>query len=140
MSLPRILIVDDDANSRAVLCDALAGEPYAFVEACNGQQALQIINNTPPDLILLDIMMPDMDGNEVLRELRELRKTNPIPVILVTALDILNGQVCEALGENALDHICKPFSGLVVRSRVRAALRSRTGSATNKAAGPVASA
>lgn len=128
MSQPIVLIVDDDPNSRAVLCDALASEPYTILEACNGQEALDVINRDTPDLILLDMMMPDLDGNGVLRALRERRKNRPIPVVLVTALDILNTQVCEALGDDAVDHICKPFSGAVVRARVRAALRSQAAS------------
>jgi DNA-binding response OmpR family regulator len=126
MPQPKVLIVDDDPNSRAVLGDALASEPYTLLEACNGEEALDIILRETPDLILLDMMMPNIDGNGVLRTLRDRRKTRPIPVILVTALDILNTQVCEALGDDAVDHICKPFSGAVVRARVRAALRSHT--------------
>jgi DNA-binding response OmpR family regulator len=128
MPLSKVLIVDDDANSRAVLRDVLASEPYSFCEACSGREAIEIAERELPDLILLDIMMPDMDGEAVLRYLKGNAKTQEIPVILVTALDIFNTQVCESLGDGAVDHVCKPYSGEVVRARVRAACRSRTSS------------
>jgi len=107
-----------------VLCDALSSEPYTLLEAGNGQQALEIADSELPDLILLDVMMPGMDGNLVLLKLKEQEKTRSIPVILVTALDLMNTQACECLGDGAMDHICKPFSSRVVRSRVRAVLHS----------------
>lgn len=125
MSQPKILIVDDDANSRAVLCDALAGEPYTLLESPDGAQAIQMACRESPDLILLDIMMPGCDGDLVLRRLKEQEETRNIPVIMVTALDIMEAQVCESLGSGAADHIRKPFSSVVVRARVRAALRFR---------------
>jgi DNA-binding response OmpR family regulator len=126
MPQSKVLIVDDDANSRAVLCDVLASEPYTLLEARNGREALEMADREVPDLILIDIMMPDMDGEAVLRSLKENVKTVDIPVILVTALDIFTTQVCESLGDGAVDHVCKPFVGEVVRARVRAACRSRT--------------
>jgi len=125
------LIVDDDANSRAVLCDVLSGEPYILLEAANGQHALELAHNEPPDLILLDIMMPGMDGLGVLHKLKKQEKTRPIPVIMVTALN-LDSQVSVCLDGGAVDHIGKPFSSMVVRSRVRAALRSRALAAGDK--------
>ncbi len=131
MPQPTVMIVDDDANSRAVLCDVLGGEPYTLLEAGDGQHALELANNELPDLILLDIMMPGMDGNLVLHKLKEQEKTRSIPVIMVTALN-LDTQVSVCLDDGAVDHICKPFSSMVVRSRVRAALRSRALAAGDK--------
>ena len=125
MCQSKVLIVDDDADSRAVLRDALSSEPYDLLEACDGQQALQIAAGKLPDLILLDIMMPGMDGDLILHKLKEQEETRSIPVILVTALDVLDAQACACLGNGAIDHICKPFSRTVVRSRVRAVLRFR---------------
>jgi DNA-binding response OmpR family regulator len=124
MPRPIVIIVDDDANSRAVLCDVLGGEPYTLLEAANGQDALELANREMPDLILLDVLMPGMDGLGVLHRLKEQEKTRAIPVIMITALS-LDAQVSVCLDGGAADHICKPFSGIVVRSRVRAALRSR---------------
>ena len=119
------MIVDDDANSRAVLCDVLGGEPYTLLEAADGQQALELANKELPDLILLDIMMPNMDGGLVLHKLKEQEKTRAIPVIMVTVLNS-DTHVFVCLNDGAADHICKPFSSMVVRARVRAALRSRS--------------
>jgi DNA-binding response OmpR family regulator len=126
MLRPKILIVDDDANSRNVLCDVLGREPYTLLEASGGQEAIEIAGREQPDLILLDVMMPGTDGDIVLRKLKDQKKTRGIPVILVTALDVCDSQVCVSLGDGAMDHIVKPFSGIVVRARVRAALHSRT--------------
>jgi len=134
MPQPKVMIVDDDANSRAVLCDVLGGEPYTLLEAANGQQALELANREAPDLILLDVLMPDMDGLGVLHKLKEQENTRSIPVIMVTALN-LDSQVSVCLDGGAADHICKPFSSIVVRSRVRAALRSRILAAGDKPLG-----
>jgi DNA-binding response OmpR family regulator len=134
MNRSRVLIVDDDADSRAVLCDVLAGEPYTLLEAADGQYALELADKEIPDLILLDVLMPGMDGLGVLHKLKEQRKTCSIPVIMVTALN-LDAHVSVCLDSGAADHICKPFSGIVVRSRVRAALRSRALATEDKPAG-----
>ena len=124
MNQPTILIVDDDDNNRGVLCDALGGEPYRLLEAADGQQALDIANKELPDLILLDVLMPGMDGLATLHKLKSQKMTGHIPVIMVTALS-LDSQISLCLDGGAIDHIVKPFSGLVVRARVRAALRNR---------------
>jgi DNA-binding response OmpR family regulator len=115
--------VDDDDNDRAVLRDALGGEPYRLLEAADGQQALDVATRELPDLILLDVLMPGMGGLATLHKLRTRETTCLIPVIMVTALD-LNSQISLCLDVGAIDHIVKPFSGLVVRARIRAALRS----------------
>jgi pilus assembly protein CpaE len=130
---PTILIVDDDDNSRSVLCDALGGEPYRLLEAVDGQQALDIANRELPDLILLDVLMPGMDGFATLHKLQGQEKTRYIPVIMVTALN-MDSQISVCLDGGAIDHIVKPFSGLVVRARVRAALRNRVAAAEKRTA------
>ncbi len=122
--MTQILIVDDDANNRAVLADALCEEPYELHEADNGRQAVELAQAKLPDLILLDIMMPGMDGISVLRELRAHEETKTIPVIVVSACGS-ESQVVACLEEGALDHVSKPFSNAVVRARVRAALRTQ---------------
>lgn len=131
MNQPTILIVDDDDNNRGVLCDALGGEPYRLLEATNGQQALDIANKELPDLILLDVLMPDMDGLATLHQLKAQEETRDIPVIMVTALN-MDSQISLCLDGGAVDHIVKPYSGLVVRARVRAALRNRPPAAPEK--------
>ena len=119
-----LLIVDDDENNRLVLHDCLEDDGYTLLEAENGEQAVKIASVSKPDLILLDVQMPVMDGHEALRKLKSQEETCNIPVIMVTALD-LDMQVAMFLEDGAMDHIAKPFSTMVVRARVKAALRNR---------------
>ncbi len=116
--LRTILIVDDaPANIRA-LASLLKGE-YRILVALSGEKALEIVRGeSPPDLILLDIEMPGMDGYEVCRRLKSESPSNRIPVIFVTAK---SGADEEELGFNlgAADYIIKPFYPAVVRARVR---------------------
>jgi putative two-component system response regulator len=116
-----LLIVDDSPGNLSVLGEVLA--PYYTVRAANsGERALRIARSEPhPDLILLDIMMPDMDGYSVLEKLREDPRTESIPVIFVTALDsVLDEEKGLVLG--ASDYITKPFHPAIVLARVRAHL------------------
>ena len=124
MSQHKVMIVDNDANCRTILCDVLEGESCTLLQAADGQQALDLANKELPDLILLDIMMPGIDGIDVLHKLKEQERTRDIAVIMITAFS-LDSQVSACLDDGAADHICKPFSSVVVRSRVRAALRAR---------------
>ncbi len=116
-----ILIVDDAPENLAVLGEVLA--PAFKVRAANsGARALQIAASTPrPDLILLDIMMPDMDGFEVLARLREDDATRDIPVIFVTAMDAVADEE-RGLALGAVDYIAKPIQPAIVMARVRAHL------------------
>ncbi|MGA2031849.1 MAG: response regulator [Thermoguttaceae bacterium] len=129
MDQPKVLIVDDDDKNRGVLCDALDGEPYRLLEAVDGQQALDIADKEQPDLILLDVLMPGLDGIATLQKLKADDRTRHIPVIMVTALN-LDTQVSMCLDQGAIDHIAKPSSNLVVRARVRAVLQNRRPMAT----------
>jgi signal transduction histidine kinase len=122
--LPRILIVDDDENNRAVLADTLADEPYELEQAVDGEETLRIVERNAPDVILLDVLMPGMDGVECCRRLKEDERTAHIPVIIVTALD-QDEHVVRGLTAGAIDYIAKPFTGPVARARIRAALRSK---------------
>jgi len=116
-----ILIVDDAPENLAVLGEVLA--PAFKVRAVNsGARALQIAASMPrPDLILLDIMMPDMDGFEVLARLREDSATRDIPVIFVTAMDAVTDEE-RGLALGAVDYIAKPIQPAIVMARVRAHL------------------
>jgi DNA-binding response OmpR family regulator len=124
MDAPKVLIVDDDEIIRILLRHTLGNEAYLVLEAADGQQALDMVDQEMPDLILLDVMMPVMDGIEVLRRLKSQDRTRSIPVIIITALTA-ESDVATSLEEGAVDHISKPFSELIVRTRVRAALRNR---------------
>jgi putative two-component system response regulator len=116
-----LLVVDDMPENLAVLGDVLMPE-FRVRVASSGERALVAAASEPrPDLVLLDVMMPGMDGYEVLRRLREEPRTADIPVIFVTALNAVQD---EALGLKlgAVDYITKPFSPPIVLARVRAHL------------------
>lgn len=118
----RILIVDDEKMNLKVLADVLKNE-YSLVLARSGARALKYIHdNAAPDLILLDVMMPDMGGYELIKHLKENKKTKDVPVIFVTALDSIEDEE-HGLKLGAVDYITKPFSPPIVQMRVRNHLR-----------------
>ena len=120
-SRPTLLIVDDIPENLSVLGELLQ-EDYRIRAANSGRRALQIAHSTPiPDLILLDVMMPDMDGYEVLSALRAAPDTMDIPVIFVTAMD---GTDDEEYGFRcgAVDYITKPIHPAIVQARIRTQL------------------
>ena len=114
-----ILICDDESDIRRILNIYLSGEGYRILEAEDGQRALELMDSEPVQLVLMDVMMPVMDGVEATRRLRE---TNSVPVILLTAK---SEDADKILGLNigADDYITKPFNPLEVIARVRAQLR-----------------
>jgi len=116
--LPSILIVDDMPANIRVLADTLKSD-YRVRVATSGTKALEIAaSEPPPDLILLDVMMPEMDGYEVCRRLKGDPRTSHIPVIFVTAKDEAEEEAL-GLGLGAVDYITKPFHLPIVRARVR---------------------
>lgn len=119
-----LLIVDDSPESLTVLGGLL--QPYYLVRAtCSGEQALRAARTVPrPDLILLDVMMPGMDGYEVLRGLREDPLTADIPVIFITALGDEDNEV-KGFELGAADYIHKPVEGPIVLSRVKVQLEAK---------------
>lgn len=118
----RILIVDDEKMNLKVLADLLKFE-HTVVVARSGSQALRhSFGENPPDLILLDVMMPEMGGYEVIKHLKNNERTNHIPVIFVTALDSTEDEA-HGLKLGAVDYITKPFSPPIVEMRVRNHLR-----------------
>jgi len=120
----KVLIVDDDENNRDVMFDALESNDYELFLAEDGHDALRKVDADLPDVILLDIMMPGLDGIETLQRLKANEKTKHVPVIMVTALS-MESQVAMCLDEGAVDHVTKPFSNVVLRARVRAAVRAK---------------
>jgi putative two-component system response regulator len=113
---PVVLVVDDAPESIDVLRGVLGGD-YQLKAAINGLTALEVAEHTQPDLILLDVMMPEMDGYEVCRRLKNNASTAKIPVIFVTTLsDAPSEERGLALG--AVDYVAKPYVPSLVRSRV----------------------
>lgn len=116
----RILVVDDEPNNRKLLFQILK-DSYQSAFAVNGEQALEITKQIQPDLILLDIMMPGMDGYQVCQRLKSNTRTRSIPVIFITAMTAVED---EALGfeVGCADYITKPFSPSIVLARVKTQL------------------
>jgi len=123
-SQPRILVVDDDPATTSVLRRGLTYEGYEVDTAASGEEALTIARERPPEVVLLDIMMPGLDGLEVCRRLRAADAS--LPIILLTAKDSPTDQV-EGLDTGADDYITKPFTFEVLLARIRAQLRRREG-------------
>lgn len=113
----RILIVDDEPGNIKILSNVLAGD-YALSVATSGRQALEIAKVQSPDIILLDMIMPEMDGIEVCEALRANEETKDIPVIFVTSMsDTANEE--RGLDAGAVDYISKPISPPIVKARVK---------------------
>jgi class 3 adenylate cyclase/CheY-like chemotaxis protein len=120
----RILIVDDEPFNRDVLVQELELLDHEGVTAVHGREALDRLSGEPVDLILLDIMMPEMDGFEVLRRLKDDARWRHIPVIMISALDDLDSVVrCIALGAD--DHLPKPFDPVLLKARIGACLERK---------------
>jgi diguanylate cyclase (GGDEF)-like protein len=112
-----LLIVDDESISLKVLVDIL-GLEYTIYTATSSQSAIEKAKECNPDLILLDIMMPDIDGYHALSELKECEETSKIPVIFITGLDSDEDEE-KALSLHASDYITKPINPMIVKLRVR---------------------
>ncbi|MFG6101557.1 EAL domain-containing protein [Leptothoe sp. EHU-05/26/07-4] len=124
MKIPIILVVDDEPNNFEVIEALLATENYELQSATSGKEALGILPSVQPDLILLDIAMPEMDGLAVCQKIKAMPQWQSIPIIIVTAV---TGKLvlAKCLETGADDFISKPVSGLELRARVRSMLRIR---------------
>ena len=118
----RILVVDDEDRNRRLLVVMLEAEGYTALEAADGAQALELARQSPPDMVLLDIMMPGMDGYEVARALKADAATKAIPVVMVTALDDRESRL-RGLEAGAEEFVTKPVDRSELRVRVRNLLR-----------------
>ncbi len=117
----RVLVVDDEEHIRDILKYQLETAGYTVRLAASGEEALESVRSDPPDLVLLDLMMPTVDGSEVCRRLRAEFWTSHIPVIMITAKGSLEDKL-EGLEDGANDYITKPFAIAEVLMRVRNAL------------------
>lgn len=117
-----LLIVDDEKQNRTLLTELLQDD-YQIILAKNGVQAMERARERGPDLILLDVLMPEMDGFAVLHALRQDDGTRYIPVIFISALDAAADEE-RGLAQGAVDYIVKPFHPPIVRARVRNHLQS----------------
>jgi serine/threonine-protein kinase len=113
-----LLVVDDDRKNRDVLSRRLERQGFRTLHAESGRQALELIDKEPIDLVLLDVMMPEMDGLEVLANIRETRALHELPIIMVTARDT-SGDIVSALQMGANDYVTKPVNFPMVLIRVQ---------------------
>jgi len=114
-----ILVVDDEASIRRILETRLSMIGYTVVTACDGQEALEAFRNSPPDLVVLDVMMPKLDGYGVCQE---LRKESDVPIVMLTALGDVADRIT-GLELGADDYVVKPFSPKELEARIRCVLR-----------------
>ncbi len=121
MKKPRILVVDDE-KLNVELLEGILSENYEVVSAYNGKEALLEVEKNPPDLILLDIMMPGMTGYEVCKELKGNEKTLHIPILMVTGLTEKTEKI-KGLEAGADDFLNKPVDVTELRVRVKSLLR-----------------
>ena len=118
----KILVADDEQEIRHLLDHFLRGQGYEVVLAADGNQALKLATEESPQLIVLDIKMPGLDGLEVCKRLKEKEHTNLIPVIIITGFE---DNKIEALNRGADDFVNKPFDMAEISIRVKSALRIR---------------
>ncbi len=121
---PSILLIDDDPLVRRIIGRALEAKGYRVTEASSGTEGLECARKNPPDLILLDLVMPGMDGFQVCAELRRHPLTTTIPIVMLTALDQTESLV-HGFQTGADDYITKPFNMDELQMRVEAHLRRR---------------
>src|SRR5688572_11757911 len=132
LSDSRVLIVDDVKANVDILVGALSGD-YQLSVALGGQQALDVIRRCPPDLVLLDIVMPGIDGYEICRRVRASEETHDLPVMFLSSLeDVTDKTRGFEVGGN--DYLTKPFEVLEVKARVRSLLKAKAYAEAVKAA------
>lgn len=118
----KILIVDDEPDIPELLKLSLISEPYDFLVAHNGEDAIELTLKELPDLILLDIMMPDMDGYEVVEHLKTSKAASDIPVIMISAKTAIEDKV-KGMELGIDDYISKPFDKREVKARIKMVMR-----------------
>ncbi len=121
---PKVLVVDDHAASRMTAVALLGMEGYEVIEADSGYAAVHLISEKQPDLILLDVMMPEMDGFEVCQLLKQDEQTRLIPVIFITALNDRRSRI-RGIEVGADDFLSKPFDRVELAARVKSLVRQK---------------
>jgi len=124
---PLVLVADDEARITKLVALALADEGFRVVTADGGEEALRMAEQYRPDVVVLDIVMPDLDGIEVMRELQQRR---PVPVILLTAKSTTSDKA-KGLDMGADDYLSKPFHPDELAARIRAVIRRSSGATAN---------
>ena len=116
----RVLVIDDEPPIRKLLRVGLSAHGYQIIEASSGKMALELLGEQPPNLIILDLGLPDMQGHELLRTMRA--RNDSVPIVVLSSRDDEAGKV-QALDSGADDYVTKPFGMDELLARMRAALR-----------------
>src|SRR5678816_4809209 len=119
----RVLLVDDAKTNLDVLVEGLKGD-HKLSLALNGEAALELATRVPPDLVLLDIVMPGLDGYEVCRRLRQMPETADVPIMFLSSLEEVRNKT-RGFEAGANDYLTKPFEMLEVKARVRSLLKAK---------------
>lgn len=114
----KVLVADDEKDIRRLVVFTLERAGFEIVEACDGQEALQLASTIQPDLILLDVMMPYINGYEVCRQLRTIPEMKNIPVLFLSA-KAQNYEIGEGLEAGATDYLVKPFIPRELAAKVK---------------------
>ena len=114
----RILVVEDQEDNRRIVRDLLLASGYQLIEATTGEEGLKMATTEKPDLILMDIQLPGMDGYEVTRRIKANPELNPIPIIVVTSY-ALSGDDKKAFDAGCNGYVTKPFSPRVLLAKIR---------------------
>jgi CheY-like chemotaxis protein len=126
MKPKRILVVDDEARVREMIDFRLRLFGYEVLHAEDGKEALAIASKEKPDLVLLDVMMPELDGFQVCKRLKQHEKTRDIPVVMLTAKAEAK-DVTRAFNSGAVDYVVKPYDPTVLQQKVAQSLGSTAG-------------
>jgi len=118
-----VLVVDDDAFQHQIINDALRDENYKIISMLNGESTLTWLLRKRPDLILMDINMPDYNGMEILQKIKSYKHLVGVPIIMITS-NQSRGMVIESMQKGAVNYIVKPFTRHLLVEKVRAALVS----------------
>jgi DNA-binding response OmpR family regulator len=130
---PHILVVDDDPDTVAILARHLQREGFVALQAVSGAECLRLARENPVDVILLDLMMPEMDGFAVCRKLKDDAATAEIPVIMITARDDLDARA-EGMRLGVSDFLAKPVFRRQLGNRIRAQLEMAAATRANETA------
>ena len=122
---PQLLVVDDIGDNRSILKRRFESRGFDVTEAESGHAAIELIESSAFDLVLLDVMMPGIDGLETLRRIRSRKSASALPVIMVTAKSE-SGNIVEALEQGANDYVTKPVNRIELVARVRSALKIKS--------------
>lgn len=118
----RILVVEDQEDARRIVRDLLSASDYALIEAPTGEEGLALAERERPDLILMDIQLPGIDGYEVTRRIKAIPALSNIPIIAVTSY-ALSGDVKKAFAAGCNDYVAKPFSPRELLAKIRQYLK-----------------